>query len=189
MSHPGTLHSSLNHFIPQCRRYAGIGSRKTPPEALALIRRIGRTLALRGLTLCSGAAPGADAAFEAGCDEVSGPKEIYLPWQRFNGHESTRFPPPEEAEAIAAVCHPNWRACSPAARLLHARNVQQVYGGSLDAPVDFVLFWAPPGEGIATGGTATAVRLATETEIPVFNLRIETIAHAFRTFVEAAEGR
>jgi len=121
-------------------------------------------------TLRSGAAPGADAAFERGCDLADGKKEIFLPWKGFNGSSSRFFPPPKEAEVLASLHHPNWAACRPAARKLHARNCQQVYGVDLEWPVDFVLFWAPENNGKVQGGTATAVHLARHTNIPAFNL-------------------
>ncbi len=118
----------------------------------------------------SGGAPGADAAFERGCDRVGGKKEIFLPWNGFNGNASPYCDPPEQAEILASFCHPNWRACSPAARKLHARNCQQIYGLNLDSPVHFVLFWAPEKIGKVKGGTATAVNLAREMNIPTYNL-------------------
>lgn len=69
-------------------KYAGIGSRKTPKEILGLFDYLGRYFAKRRFLLRSGAADGADTAFEDGCDIYSGPKEIYLPWKGFNGNGS-----------------------------------------------------------------------------------------------------
>ncbi len=54
--------------------YAGVGSRLTPMPILGLMRKLGFRLAELGYTLRSGAADGADAAFEAGCDEAGGSK-------------------------------------------------------------------------------------------------------------------
>lgn len=161
---------ALETFIKNSRCYAGIGSRATPPFLFDLIGNIAATLAGYGLMLRSGGAPGADTAFEAGCDRRSGKKEIYLPWQGFNNHPSPLFDPPEQAETIAAFCHPCWSACTEPARKLHARNCQQVYGQDLKSPVDFVLFWAPEVDGLIQGGTATAVVLARTMKIPTFNL-------------------
>lgn len=159
----------LSTFLKNSTCYAGIGSRAAPDPVLALIERIAAKLAY-GLTLRSGGARGADTAFEVGCDRENGKKEIFLPWEGFNGHPSLFFDPPEQAEVLAAFCHPNWRACREPARKLHARNCQQVYGLNLDDPVDFVLFWAPEENGKVEGGTATAVTLAREMKIPTFNL-------------------
>ena len=63
--------------------YTGIGSRDTPDEVLRWFKIYADVLAELGFTLRSGAAPGADAAFEEGCDRVDGKKEIYLPWKGF----------------------------------------------------------------------------------------------------------
>jgi hypothetical protein len=60
--------------------YAGIGSRETPADVMALMGRVAARLEVLGWTLRSGAAQGADQAFEAG---VSSKKEIFLPWKGF----------------------------------------------------------------------------------------------------------
>jgi len=73
------------------RYYTGIGSRKIPPEIRDKFILIGRFLATKSLTLRSGAAQGADASFEIGCDKEGGDKEIYLPWRGFNDHPSNLF--------------------------------------------------------------------------------------------------
>jgi predicted Rossmann fold nucleotide-binding protein DprA/Smf involved in DNA uptake len=55
-------------------KYAGIGSRSTPPETLPLIESIAARLAEKGWVLRSGGADGADSAFEKGCDQKQGTK-------------------------------------------------------------------------------------------------------------------
>lgn len=131
---------------------------------------VGAMLAARGLTLRSGGTRGADTAFEWGAHQKGGKCEVFLPWRRFNGHHSRFFMPPEEAEQIAALCHPNWRACDAVSRRFHARNSEQILGAGLDEPVDFVVFWAIERYGRINGGTATAITLARQLEIPTFNL-------------------
>ncbi|HWL54402.1 MAG TPA: hypothetical protein VNQ90_18325 [Chthoniobacteraceae bacterium] len=161
---------SLEVLFRKSTCYAGIGSRHAPEPVLFLIDQIAGVLADHGLMLRSGGAPGADTAFEAGCDRRRGKKEIFLPWKGFNRNPSLLCEPTEEAQEVAALVHPNWRACRPTSRHLHARNVQQVYGREMDNPVDFVLFWAPEENGKVQGGTATAVHFAREMNIPTFNL-------------------
>lgn len=174
----------LEPFLKRSTCYAGIGSRAAPRSALILIGKIAKTLADYGLILRSGGAPGADTAFERGCDRGDGKKEIFLPWKGFNKHPSPLFDPPERAAVIAAFIHPNWRACKPSARQLHARNCQQVYGLNLDSPVQFVLFWAPEEDGKVKGGTATAVNLAREMKIPTFNLWDEATREQWMELVD-----
>jgi hypothetical protein len=149
------------------KSYAGIGSRKTPAEHLNLMRILGTTLASEGWVLRSGAAGGADAAFEQGCDLAGGAKEIYLPWRGFNAHPSC-LAPSYEAEEMAAKFHPAWGSCSQGARKLHARNCHQVLGQNLDSPVEFVVCWTPNASG--SGGTGQAIRVARHYGIPVFDL-------------------
>lgn len=159
--------------------YTGIGSRETPKEIMILMEKVSKCLATQGLTLRSGGAPGADSAFEKGCDSVEGKKEIYLPWKGFNKNPSDLYRPHALAFEAAMGVHPRWGKCSPAARCLHARNVHQVLGKSIATPVlpSFVLLWAEPCTKTPTnqqnkvkGGSATAVTLAQNFNIPVFNL-------------------
>lgn len=150
------------------RIYAGIGSRKTPDSVLETMYYGAQQLADLNFTLRSGAAAGADSAFEAGCDMVGGSKEIYLPWKGFQGHSSHLHTPTDEALKMAAKFHPNWGACSYGARKLHARNCHQILGIGLDTPADFVICWTPNGSG--SGGTGQALRIAQSHGIPIFDL-------------------
>lgn len=148
--------------------YAGIGSRETPVEIMRLMYTIASDFALRGYTLRSGGAKGADSAFESGCDAKRGQKEIYLPWKGFNGKESNYKGVSPEALEIAKKYHPAWDRLSPAAELLMGRNVYQVLGYFLKSPADFIVCWTKDGK--ASGGTGQAIRIATDLTIPVFNL-------------------
>jgi len=161
--------------------YAGIGSRKTPPDILNIMELIGIELARKGFVLRSGGAAGADSAFERGCDSVRGKKEIFLPWAKFNNHEGIVGPSPE-AFKIAAKFHPAWNRCSRYARILHARNSHQVLGYDLKTPSKFIICWHQ-----GTGGTMQAVRIANHYKIPVFNLnemKLSPEKAAVPTFIE-----
>lgn len=147
--------------------YAGIGSRKTPRETLALMTFLGEWLANKGVTLYSGHADGADMAFEAGCDKANGKKKIFLPWQNFNGSDSSFYTQSDAAVEIARQYHPAWDYLSPAAKKLMARNSYQVLGEDLQSPVDFVCCFTPGGR--QEGGTAQALRIARAYRIPIFN--------------------
>lgn len=143
--------------------YAGIGSRETPPDILALMTKIAVSLAKSGHILRSGGADGADSAFEAGANE----KEIYLPWLGFNGNPS-KLLPSKEAFIMAEKFHPAWHKCSHAARKLHARNCHQVMGKDLKTPSAFIICWTKGALG--GGGTGQAIRIAKAHDIPVHDL-------------------
>ena len=155
-------------LAPPFRAYAGVGSRETPTLALEAMTKLAADLARAGWTLRSGAAPGADRAFEKGCDSVGGQKQVFLPWSRFEGSDSEFFAPPPEAYLLAAKAHLKWDKLSGGARALHARNAQQVLGPALDSPSAFVVCWTS--NGYTVGGTATAIRLAESRNIPVWNM-------------------
>lgn len=159
--------------------YAGIGSRETPAPILEQMEGLGRYFS--GMyTLRSGAADGADMAFETGCNAGSlagpGEKQIFLPWPGFNRRSHTN---PNErpklfygvgpnALAMASQFHPAWGRCSQGAQKLHARNCYQVLGPKLDTPCSFIVCWTR--DGGLTGGTAQAMRIAIHHRIPIYNL-------------------
>jgi hypothetical protein len=136
--------------------YAGIGSRETPKDILGVFQFMGAVYAREQDILRSGHARGADMAFETGCDEFGGHKEI------FYAEDAT-----PEAIKLASEHHPNWRACGPYARKLHGRNMMIILGRSLNEPVDMVFCWTP--NGAKVGGTATGIRVAEAHSIPVVN--------------------
>lgn len=156
--------------------YTGIGSRETPADVLALMKAVGASLANAGVTLRSGGAQGADSAFESGCLSADGAAEIYLPKAGHMGHRSSLNTVCDAAMRLASQIHPNWSACSPLAKRLHARNCYQVLGKSLDHPADLLICWTPDGcvdeltRTRQSGGTATAICLASLYQVPVINL-------------------
>ena len=148
--------------------YAGIGARKTPKRILNQMRIIGKSLGNRGILLHSGGANGADLAFEYGCDEVNGPKKIYLPWKGFNNSDAPFIPLTDNTIKLAKDFHPRWDKLSRAGQSFMARNGYQVLGPDLDDPVDLVICWTPDGK--ASGGTGQAIRIAEYYQIPVINM-------------------
>lgn len=154
--------------------YAGIGSRSTPQSVRQLMTLLACKLGSRGYILRSGAAPGADQAFERGAVMCNAEREIFIPWDGFEGRKanepSVYTGVSDSALQLAATLHPSWERCSPGARALHGRNCYQILGIRLNAPVEFVLCWTPGGKG--GGGTGQAVRLARQLDIPVLDLGI-----------------
>lgn len=173
--------------------YTGIGSRSTPPDQMQRLRDLAAMLTREGFELRSGAADGADMACEEGCDLAGGAKAIWLPWPGFqnrwpNPAEST-FLPVAKAFEMAALLHPRWAMLTRGPRSLHSRNVHQILGHSLDVPSEFVLCWTADGAQSATdvnsktGGTGTAIRLASQREVPVFNLARDGAEEALHAFL------
>jgi hypothetical protein len=171
--------------------YAGIGSRKTPASIMSVMSRLARALEGKGFTLRSGAAEGADAAFEAGVR--SGRKEIYLPWPGFNRHTSALSKQHPKASEIARELHPVWDRLSQGAQKLHSRNVHQVLGADLKTPSKFVVAWTPDAAKSAkevtasTGGTGMAIKIADRHGVPVFNLANENDLKRILKFIEDEE--
>ena len=170
--------------------YTGVGSRETPEHILNVMMDLGEKLADLGWVLRSGAAQGADQAFEIGwIRHVARTKdftkaEIYIPWEGFEKHRRDGcfgcnilpdLDNPElykKAVQIAEETHPAWERCSRGARTLHTRNVYQVLGQTLDKPSRMLMAWAPTTKsGTPKGGTATAIKLAQLSGVKdVFNL-------------------
>lgn len=148
--------------------YAGIGSRKTPPNALKIFYQLGATLAEKGFILRSGHAAGADQSFEDGCDSSNGKKEIYLPWKGFNNSYSDLYDISVEAYNLANNFHPAFRQQSIGVQKLLARDGYQVLGLNLNDPCKMIICYTEFGK--LKGGTSQAIRIAKAYNIPVFNL-------------------
>lgn len=157
--------------------YAGIGSRETPQDICLLMGKTAAWLYEQGWFLRSGAAHGADAAFEAGHDAMRNSmamypnrKEIFLPWpgynQSFSGLHPKLHPFQPHEIASSAKFHPTWDRCSEGAKALHVRNWRILFG--LDhTPVKFIVCWTQSGRSI--GGTGQALRIAYDKGIPIIN--------------------
>ena len=145
--------------------YTGVGGRKTPENILRIMEQIATQLAKQGWTLRSGGARDADSAFERGAGHLK---------QIFYAKDAT-----PKAMHIAALYHPAWDRCSGFARRLHGRNSFQVLGPDLKTPSRFLICWTPDGcithaeRQYATGGTGTAISIASHYDVEVFNLARE----------------
>lgn len=174
--------------------YAGIGSRQTPSEILALMEEIAKKLAEKGLVLRSGGAEGADRAFERGVDywhtflranEGPIPKEIFYARDIDDGGQPAML-----AINMAKKYHPVWDRLNPFVRKLHARNAFQIMGKDMKSPALFVICWTRDGcihhtnRTIYTGGTGTAISIASMNGIPVFNLANEAHLKRIRKGLE-----
>jgi hypothetical protein len=174
------------------KTYAGIGARELDiPLTLEFIK-IGRRLAQEHFILRSGGAEGADTAFEDGCDDGSGQKEIFLPWKGFNHNGSTYILPdpiPPEIIKIARGIYPRWDKVSEPVRRLHARNVMQILGWDLHSPSLFVVCYTeqPYNDPNAVGGTMFGIVLATDNSIPVYNFFVRGDRERFYTEVLQSE--
>ena len=162
-SRPTPEFDTLPEYVPGQKNmiYAGIGSRKTPPEVITQMTEISNYLDGLGYKLQTGKTfndkeEGADEAFSKGASN----KELFGP---------------EQANAqtikIAKEIHPAPQNLKPGGLKLMARNTYQIFGSNLDTPVDFVLFYAKEGKGIRPeGGTGQAVEMARLKGIPTVNM-------------------
>lgn len=179
--------------------YTGVGSRQTPPAIQDLITRIAAKLESVGYILRSGAAEGADQAFERGVTDAAN-KQIFIAWNGFCGRQMGRdgvIPLIDCCERrafhIASEVHPAWGAVradgSPVlnhgAKALHARNTYQVLGARLDTPSKFLICWAPVDKhGVPKGGTRTAWVLAERERVECFNLFHEETVQRFERWLK-----
>jgi len=155
--------------------YTGIGSRKTPADVLSKMQQTASVLAKRGYVLRSGGADGADYAFECGAASIN-PKLVHLmlPWKNFNANIRNKgvfcfiCGDNDKMREIASQVHPAWGNCSYGAKALHTRNVAQILGPELDCPSDFVIAWTD--QGMKKGGTRTALMIAEQNNVPIFNV-------------------
>lgn len=177
----------------------GIGSRpKNLPKEngeiatwiVDLVNEVGAAAKKHNWTLRSGAADGMDSLFEAAWGDN---KEIYLPYDGFNGHWGGQNgailveDPMILAQAVDIVSkvHPVWKKLKKIAKELHTRNVFQALGAEVNHPSDFCVFYAPVDEnGEIEGGTRTAVEICRFLNVPTYNLRDTDDVVKLRAFLE-----
>ncbi len=169
--------------------WTGVGSRETPPDILLMMEFIGKLLTDLGYVMRSGGAEGADTAFYAGCKKsdkfYEATPEVFLSWDGMTAYGKKWYHDPKEgyldahrydtwqaANAIALETRGSWERCGWGGQQHHTRNVFQVIGTDLASPSNFLICWAQPvgKKGYVRGGTATAVKLAIQKHIEVFNL-------------------
>lgn len=147
-------------------KIACVGSRGLTSGQLELCEHIGKYLAVRGFTVSTGNALGADQAFARGGNQVNpGLVELHLPWVGYEasavleGNLVVVDGDDSELSETAAFCHPSWSRLRRGTRALMTRNVGIVRGAS-----QVVAF---PGK---TGGTRHSIRVAQRFRIPVMDL-------------------
>lgn len=155
------------------RIYTGIGSRSTPEYITDKMKLISNYLYKHGFILRSGGADGADMAFEWSVRDVKF-KEIYLPWEGFNGNFSPLYDVRISALEIAAKYYLyDWGKAKRATKLLMGRNVYQVLGKDYNKPSDFIICYTQDGQ--FSGGTGLALKIAKDYNIPIYNLYYKKI--------------
>lgn len=172
--------------------YGGVGSRKAAQNqhVMWLQTKLAKWLANRDWLLRSGGAKGSDLAYEIGCDEVKGKKEIYYADDcKWRGVEEPPELNWELALEVASRLHPAWDRCDQYVRALHARNGFIVMGGDFQTPIDLLVCWTPSGK--IEGGTGQAMRLCQEMDIPIFNIAhyhtAEELVSELKTLVNKLE--
>ena len=122
--------------------------------------------------------------------------------------DATKLPKHDEANELIKTIHPAYHRLTGGVKLLHSRNAFQVLGRDLESPSLFVLFWAEPiafdkkgrlideetkivldkddisPRAFVKGGTNTAVSIAHQNGIPLFNLYFDEDIERFKEFLE-----
>ena len=180
---------------PDAFAYAGVGSRRTPPDIQQAMADIAQRLGDAGIALSTGGADGADQAFETGALRTDAPITVHTPWPGYNGYRPGRdtgtdidvvHPKPTDrlgGQSFADLArrhHPYWNRCRRGARALFVRNVS-ILAGALDdggnrLPVRAVLAYTPSGlpHGREAGGTGHTLLTAATLGIPFVNLSPRT---------------
>lgn len=194
-------------------KIAGIGSRKAPESVCKQLSTITHRLVLKGHRIVSGNAEGADFACQSGAhfalleNNIYTPNkanEIILPVRGFNqarlshlmtgdyklASNSSHY---DQAIKIAREIHAIGNNLKGFALKAHARNVFQIFGFEMDDKVDMVICWTPDGAQHYsevtkdTGGTGTAIILASKDDIPVLNIANEHSLQQVANFLNRME--
>lgn len=168
------ISTSPANIRPRPIVYAGIGSRRTPPDVLDTMTEVARKLAERAWILRSGNAEGADEAFEKGAPIPL--LESYLPWAKTSVPHGIVHDSPEMAKLMQTTyTTESGTPWSPSMKRsvtqLMTRNGNQIFGTDFSEPTDVVVCYTPYGDPV--GGTRQAIKLAGLAGIPVLNLGVK----------------
>jgi len=109
--------------------------------------------------------------------------ESYIPWKKFNPDiiSPTVYKPMGAAYEIAANSHKGYTKLPPSVRTILGRDVHAMLGKDLNNPVDFLIAYTLDGaealsggkklDYAVTGNLAFYMKIAEESNIPVFNLK------------------
>ena len=171
------------HWKSGC--YAGIGTAGNtdrggdlPSEVSSIMTRCASWLEAHGMVLRSGGATGSDTAFENGVSNKANKEIFYADDIRYDNYGNSAA-----AVTLASTLHPASQKLSDEALALHSRNGYQVLGNDLKTPVDFILCYTKVEKDVPQGGTAQAIRIAKELNIPVFNLYEPNGLAKFKAFI------
>lgn len=147
--------------------YTGIGSRDIPNNKMQQLEYFAILLDKMGYLVRTGDADGSDFSFR----KKTKNKRVYTV------SDADKF-----SREIAQRIHPNWNAMKTYSQDLHARNCKQVLGDNLTDPSLFLLCYTKGGK--IEGGSRTAITLAKENKIPVFNIYFDEDIRNFIEFIQ-----
>ncbi len=197
----------MSNLKQKNKYYTGVGSRETPLYIMYMMAQLAQIFEKKGWILRSGCAIGADAAFEDSLVQPEISTEIYVPNNGFarkmNTIHKNYYIIPKEIngtgfdskyrEAMRILMdenmHKAWKNCKEYVLDLHNRNMFQALGKDLQTPSNFLICYTNNREkkyedtDINTGGTATAINVASKKGIPVFNLSVNEDFMRLSTFI------
>lgn len=151
-----------------------------PDNIMEQILAICKTLFSRGYAITSNGSNRDEVLCKI--SELEGAKiATYLPFKKFN--EDIKFPliskPTETAYGIAASVRKNFFELKPVVRCLIATDIHTMLGVECNDPLKFLIVYTPEGsESLSKnsdwkqmGYTTLKIRVASESNIPVFNLK------------------
>lgn len=171
------------------RFWTGVGSRSITQEEQELAVYVAETITRHfGMVLRSGAAEGADTAFQKGVCNVD-PKycQIWTPWNSFRPKEQhVGFPSCSYITPTTEMFEKSRKAfidtgiipwfdnMKQGAQKLHGRNFYQV-AGKHGEPLSRICIYIADEDanGEVKGGTRSAVLVSRHYDIPTYNLRIK----------------
>ncbi len=150
----------------------GIGSREIKQPYSTWMEDVAKYLVDKKCKLRSGGATGSDTIFQTVFEFADADMEIYIPWNGFQGlyNDGKRFilANHEICKPYTVKYHPSPDYLSVGAYKLMNRNAHQVLGYDLKTPTDLIICYTKDGK--IKGGTAQAIKIALDNDIPIVNI-------------------
>lgn len=202
MRQVGTADAPIQGYL------TGVGSRNITLDQGELLLDLAEVQTTRGYHWRSGGAAGSDEQFHQGAMRSPRFREIgvsiFLPWNGFKReglptlydnpeegiYDTSRFENIKQAEEIALKARGSWEGLKQGGIKLHTRNAYQPLGRTLDQPSKALICCAEPAgkKGGVKGGTNTAVQIALDWNIPVYNIYKDEDRKRIEDFVRQHRG-
>lgn len=170
--------------------YAAFGNTNPPQHVVEQIKQFARELETMGYTMRCGGMKDCEDIFENAVQHL---KEIHLPFRDFDQKQSKFTYIHPDAKIVAGRYQVGFDGLKPGIQTFLAKNVRVLMGKDLKSPALFLITFSEDGASnlrektARTGNAGHSIAIASDLQIPIFNLGHPDGARRLRAYIDAAK--